>query len=352
VNDPLVVSRTNLGRLEQIGRGMTAKVYRAPEYTLPGESFPIVYKEYKRGVVPAGAMTGLLAIVRVRDKMAPQQRDALDRRATWPLRVVEDSGHVTGILMRLIPPEFFGTRRARDGSPKAQAMELQFLLQDREFVERIGLEYLNNGQRAAVMRDFAYVLAMLHKVNVVYGDISLLNTIYRGGGKPGAMLVDCDAVRLAGTSSPFIKQPHSPDFDPPEALAHGKHLWTVQSSRTDVYKFGLVFLRVFSVGVPLTSTLRQATSLGTSFPRPVTLMLERTLSPQAAERPTMRDWVDLLAGRPLPDSSAPLRRASTAEQNEPADSQPGAQLPPSTLKQIGRWARQADGSWKRTTEPA
>ena len=341
MNDPLVVSRSSLGQLEPIGKGMTAKVYRLPDYRLAGDPLDLVYKEYKKGVLPGGALAGLLAIVRVRDKMEPAQQGELDKRATWPLRVVEENGVVKGVLMRLIPGDFFGTRTARDGSSRRQALELQFLLQERAFLRRIGLEFLDARQRLQVLKDFAHVLAMLHKVNIVYGDISLLNAIYRGGSRPGVMLVDCDAVRVAGTSSPFIKQPHSPDFDPPEALANGRHLWTVQSSRTDVYKFGLVFLRVLSVGVPQTSMLRNAASVSTPLPGELADLLERTLATDPAARPPMREWYHALAqktgGGPT-QTHAQLPIGATATPAAPA-----------APRRIGAWERQPDGSWTRAT---
>src|SRR3954454_16140 len=125
-----VVARSALGHVDEIASTNSARIYLVRDYSVPGEPFDLVYKQYKKtlGHVP---LHGLEQIVSVRHKMHPDRRRQLDARATWPLRVVVGSDdRAVGVLMRLIPPEFFQTLQLRSGKAEALPRELQYALQD------------------------------------------------------------------------------------------------------------------------------------------------------------------------------------------------------------------------------
>jgi hypothetical protein len=343
----LVISRSSLGHLEEIAVGGMARIYRAPDYRLPGDQFDLVYKQYKRriGSVP---LHGLEQIVAVRERMHPQQRNLLDNQTTWPLRVIEAEGRAVGVLMRLIPDDFFQTLRLRSGKAYTGPRELQYLLQDAVYCKRVGVGFASPQERLAILRDFAHVLALLHKANVVYGDISTRNVIYKFAPKARAMLVDCDAVRVAGNAAIFGKQPHSPDWEPPEALAakallrrlkatnasmweleRVRHRWAVQNRETDVYKFGLALLRVLSPGSG-GSVVRSISSAPRQLPREIRSQLELTLGDDPASRPDMRSWYQLLNGQVTTVQALTTRRLQGLPRTR------------------GEWQEQPDGSWIRT----
>src|ERR1041384_2473648 len=101
MSDAQTLPRSALGRLQQIGKGGTAVIYRTPEFTLPDVP-ETVYKEYKSATLThAGASLrpGLMALVRFRDGLAPAQRARWDEQIVWPLRVVvDDDGAACGTV--------------------------------------------------------------------------------------------------------------------------------------------------------------------------------------------------------------------------------------------------------------
>ena len=79
-----------LGTPQYLAKGGTAKIYRLPGYSLPGEG-PLIYKEYlpktRREAGPA-LRPGLLALADFRAKLPADDRAKLDVRAIWAIRVV------------------------------------------------------------------------------------------------------------------------------------------------------------------------------------------------------------------------------------------------------------------------
>lgn len=340
------VPQAELGTLEEIASGKFARVYRIPEYRVEGEPFTLVLKKYRKSVqVP---VQSLEQIVAVREQMQPEQRSRLDARTAWPLRVVEGDGRAAGVLMRLIPDDLFQTVRLRR-SHERRPREVQYALQDKAFCTRTGLSFLTTSQRLGILIDLAYILALLHKANVVYGDISTRNVIYALTPKPRVMLVDCDAVRVKGTAAIFGKQPHSPDWEPPEALLAlsrvatqrtrsqltlAKNAWAVQSRETDVYKFALAVIRVMSP-VPKGSIQRTPAKMVVSLPPAVERCLSESLSTNPRARPSMKDWYETLTRKPGESQSQPV-----------VPGQHGT-LRDRPRRTRGRWQEQADGSWIR-----
>ena len=99
-------------------------------------------------------------------------------------------------------------------------------------------------ERLMICRDFAAALHLVHKNDLVVGDLSARNGLYRLDERPSVMLVDCDAIRVRGTMA-AMAQLNSPDWDPPERPL-------TQSS--DRYKFGLFVLRCLSTGAQMSTT--------------------------------------------------------------------------------------------------
>lgn len=346
------ISRAGLATTTLIASGGMARVYRLQNFHLPGETFELVYKEFKQKILPV-PLHGLLSIVRVRAEMHADQRRQLDNRAVWPLRVVEHNGAAVGVLMRLIPNEYFQVLRLRRGDSTTKPRELQFLFQEEHYCKRTGVEFATALQRLQLLRDFAYLLALLHRARVVFGDISARNILYRLGPRPSVMIVDCDAVRVAGTAAVFGKQPHSPDWQPPEAVAAQaaisrhlrssaadspsiraelstlRHQYAVQSTQTDTYKFALAVIRTLAPG-PGNSVRRDPKLADRFLTSDGRRLLRDSLDARPNKRPVMRDWYGALGGGPGSNSNG------------------GApDITPSAPVRQGSWVRQSDGSWSR-----
>ena len=97
--------REEPGNPKLISEGGFGKVYRLEDYQLPGDPTPLAYKEFTTDV--AEQARGAERAVDFRDAMSPGVQ-ALDLVAVWPRAlVVNQGGTVIGLLMPLIPKDFF-----------------------------------------------------------------------------------------------------------------------------------------------------------------------------------------------------------------------------------------------------
>jgi hypothetical protein len=336
-NSPLTVNRAALGRLEPLGKGGTAVVYRAPDFALPDVDVT-VYKEYKqstRAHAGPSLLAGLLSLVRFREKLAVPQRRLWDERIVWPLRVVtNDEGAATGILMRLIPARFFQRLVGRTGDASLHPREVEKLFGSTEDMVRIGMPEADQRTRLGLVIQIAATYAMMHRAGVVVGDISGRNVVYDPSGtRPEVLVVDADSARVEGTRSAFSNQPHTPHWEPPEALVAARTLrhamrtgdtladfgrlsnsTVVQSKATDVYKFGLLVIRILDYGRQR-SVNRDPTlavrRLRRAFGNEAGTLLLRTLSADPGQRPELREWYGLtrpISPGPRPEPTDPVTK--------------------------------------------
>jgi serine/threonine protein kinase len=340
------VPASSLGTPQYLTRGGTAKIYRLPGYSLPGEG-PLIYKEYlpktRRDAGPA-LRPGLLALVDFRAELPADARGKLDQRAIWPLVVATaPDGQAAGIVIREIPGEFFHGSRV---------LEFQHLLNADDDARRAGFPVVGLPARLLLLARFAESLKLLHELGIIFGDVSSKNVAFGldAGldGKPRIMLVDTDSARKKGTRGAFGAQPHTPMWEPPEALgakrqldyfkrlATGRpgelsklsHTWQRQTTETDVYKFGLMVVRVLDYGRQRTQNRRpdQARQvLRSRVSGAAARLLDRTLGDDPKVRPTMDEWYQTLRGRTV--SPAPSRRTASPA-GKPADpADPDASAP-------------------------
>lgn len=233
------LARTDLGGIgAKLGEGGQAVVYRLPNLRLPGDDRDLVYKEYRVGHAPPAGMN---AIVGMRTAMTVGSRAKLDSIAAWPVGVVRDGDTYCGVVLPLIPAEFFQSRRlVASGRSSRDPREVQNLFVAPSLAERVGMPLMPLNYRYAVCRDLADALAFLHQRSIVFGDINARNILFRKAAKATIMLVDCDAVRIKGNAA-VTRQLNAPDWDPPEG-------GNVLTQPTDLYKLGLFVLRVLNPG--------------------------------------------------------------------------------------------------------
>lgn len=304
MTDTLLIGRGDLGTLEPLGKGGTALIYGLPD--VPAESLGVVgaeglvYKEYKPAIrqrAGPGLLPGLRALVAFRQThLADQQRIRWDQRIIWPVRLVVDTeGAATGIVMPLIPYRFFQRVTKRAGPPQLEPREVEKLFGDVGTMRRIGMAPVPERLRVQLVAQIATTYAMMHRGGIVIGDISQRNLVYDpGGGRPPVLALDTDSARVEGTRSAFSSQPHTPHWQPPEALANPS---TAQSKRTDVYKFGLLVVRILDYGRGCSVNRDPATAvaiLHRTLGRDVAKLLTASLADDPAGRPTLRDWYDAI----------------------------------------------------------
>jgi hypothetical protein len=283
-----------------LGEGGQAKVYAVPSLALPDVAGPLVFKHYRPGHRPSAG--GLEALVRRRMRMEPRVRARLDARAAWPVRMVEDDGEVCGVLMPLIPDDFFRTRYLPSGERDKALCEWQHLFVDPERNRRLGMPTPTTKARVLLCRDFAGVLHLLHTNDFVVGDINAKNAVFRLTARPSVQLVDCDAIRVKGSAA-VVAQLNAPDWDPPERTL---------SQSTDLYKFGLLVLRTLCPGDGA-SLYRDPNRIRGVLDARGHRMLTDALGPAAGRRPSAIDW-----GRYL-DGVLGMRPRSLPAARKPAD---------------------------------
>lgn len=366
MTDRLIIARDRLGTLEPMGRGGTALVYGLPDLapssvgvvTSPG----LVYKEYKARVrrrAGAALGTGLRALVAFReDRLTDAERQRWDDRVIWPVRlVVESSGAAVGIVMPLIPTRFFQRVRQRSGQPRLVTREADKLFGDAGDMRRIGIPPVSTDVRLRVVRRLAATYERMHRGGIVIGDISGRNVVYDPGGeRPAVLVLDADSARMESTVSAFGSQPHTPHWEPPEALAAALRYRTVpgsahpdtvspQSRRTDVYKFALMAVRILDYGRERSvnrdpaiamRVLRRAHGPGAAD------LLRASLADDPADRPGMREWFEAFhpgrrAGDDEPDRA---RSAGPVAPGDAAASPPAGHV-------LGGWEFVAGSGWHR-----
>src|SRR5581483_902696 len=151
------------------------------------------------------SLAGLASIVRTRLRLSDRQRSVFDQLTVWPLRVVVDaSGVPVGVLMRLIDNLFMQDMRLPSGRRESVPREIQHLIFDPAAARRNGVDVpgdRDRGTRFTVCERMAMAMSIMHGANLVYGDLSARNVLYRLHPKPSVLLVDCDAARVKGNAA-------------------------------------------------------------------------------------------------------------------------------------------------------
>jgi hypothetical protein len=304
-----VVERAGIGTLgARIGAGGQANVYHAPEITLADVPGPLVFKEYKTRHVPPH---GLRAIVAKRLRMDPATRQRLDQRAAWPVRVVEHEGRIAGVLLPLIPDSFFHQRVLPSGQLDRELLEVQHLFVDPDRCTRLGMPAPSYQDRVMLCRDFAAVVHLLHRNELVIGDINAKNAVFRLNVRPAIMLVDCDGIRIRGSMA-VVRQLDAPDWDAPEKDV---------SQASDLYKFGLFVIRCLRPAEQA-SVNRDPGRLDGLLDAEGRQLVRAALGTSTATRPSAQSWGRYL-NRLLNGTTGGRRSTPTARPVVPRDQPTG-----------------------------
>lgn len=116
----------------------------------------------------------------------------MDKRAIWPLLAVTggDKG-ASGIVTRQIPDEFFhGQKKLR---------EVQYLYNADDDARDRCLPVADMTTRLFICARIAAAYMLLHKLDVVIGDVSARNVVFGTGAEPRVLVVDTDSARKKGS---------------------------------------------------------------------------------------------------------------------------------------------------------
>lgn len=274
------VSLGDLGSLIQIGRGGEGIVYRVPEVRFGDGTQAYVYKEYKNRYINPSALDRIIDAPKY---MAPRRRAALKMRSVWPVAVVmRDDDHLAGVLMPLISDRFFQQATFPRAGPKLIEREIQHLIASADKNRRIGLPHADRRQRLDICRDLAYVFGLLHGERIVYGDVNARNILYSFEPTPQVCLLDCDGLRVQGQAA-VTQQLHAPDWASPEDR-------NSQNISTDLYKLGLLFLRILAPGDG-SSVNRDPDRAADTLDHEGRRLLQQALGTKRC-RPTARQWFE------------------------------------------------------------
>lgn len=318
------IRRAELGRLTPLAKGAFGAVFRAEEFLLAGDEVPLAYKEFTAD--QAEQVHTLESAVVFRAELNPENRAELDLYTAWPRALVEDpNGSVVGLLMPLIPREFFCRMEDPDtGELRDKPLEMAWLATStaqREAVQ-IDLRNADRFERLALLAQLAYILAWLHEHGWVFGDLGLRNVVF-ALDPPKVMLLDCDGA--AALTDFHRRQTTTPFWDPPELTPRGQQ--RLQDTVTDVYKLGLTILRCLLPGKG---------AMAATSPAPLAAVLDdegvdlvsRALSAERSSRPTARELYAYLYDQipevmrgwlpPVSALRAPIRRLAGVRSDVPS----------------------------------
>src|SRR5262249_46287766 len=189
---------------------------RVPDYRLPNDPAPLAFKKFTKHVAEQAASAERAVAFRAAMDAAGQAD--LDRHSTWPRAVVEDQrGSVVGLLMPLIPPDFFFRGPDPDtGQPSSRPRDLMWLFTDAAYRAKAQVDVPDTDltERLILLGKLSYIVGRLHKLGWVFGDISGKNAVW-ALEPPRMLLIDCDGA--APLSDPNRDQGHTNTWYPPES---------------------------------------------------------------------------------------------------------------------------------------
>jgi hypothetical protein len=329
VTDQAPVRASTLGARDRLNSGANGTIWALRAFRLPSDPGPLVFKEY-RGDAASESVSGLQSIVLARMRLPAHPRKVFDDLTVWPLRtVVDDGGAPVGVLMYLINDTYMEEFALPSGKRERSPREIQHLIFDPSAARMRGVAVPGDNDpatRLAVCEQMAYAMSIMHGANLIYGDLSARNVLYRLRPTPSILLVDCDAARVRGSAA-VNKQQNSPDWDPPE----GRYQ---QSQATDRYKLALFVLRCLTPGRG-SSVNRDPAVADRVLDGTGRHLMRLALTGDPGDRPRAREWLSYLRQRiGLPP--LPARVAAPA---------PAPYRPKQLTIAGGGWKRGDDGVW-------
>jgi hypothetical protein len=279
--DGLRLRPAAFGQLTPVGRaGGQGRVFvpaRIPSELGRG---PVVVKLYRRPP-PAQAARALAEMVTWSHSLSAGLYARLHDVAAWPVAVVSAGSTALGVVMRDQGPRFSVSFAMPSGRRSAVLLSLEHLLGSDFFLQQRGLGVtLDTVTRARVAERVSDALAFLHREAIVVSDIAPSNLLVGFGPTgPSVCFIDCDSMVFQGRRALAAVQ--TGDWQLPAAFGESPH-----TRAADAYKLGLVILRLFA----RSHDARRLDDHRAHVPRPLRELVERSLDPDAANRPPAGEW--------------------------------------------------------------
>lgn len=289
------VNKADIEPLAFLARGGFGMVYRVEKYQLPKDPTPLAYKEFTSDE-DEQAQSAKNA-VDFRESLAQADRAQLDLYGTWPRALVKAGGKINGLLMPLIPTDFFCELADQNGDPgKAtkKARDLQWLITTAEQrnAAKVNLGEVDHAERLLVLAHLVYAVGRLHRLGWVFGDVSFKNAVF-ALNPPRLMLLDCDGA--AALVDQNRKQFSSPYWDPPEcpiAPVPGQPT-RLQDKASDTYKLALAILRCLTPGKGA-GTVKSTSRFSGELDAAGVALVTKALANDPGQRPSAKDLYEYL----------------------------------------------------------
>lgn len=303
----LTVRKADLGKLVPLAQGGFGQVFRVDGFLLPGDPAALAYKEFT--TAHAEQARSATTAVAFRAGLSDEDRADLDRCCAWPKALVEDPpGHVCGLLMPLIPAEFFCRQTDPDsGQPTSRPRSLAWLAAStaQRDAAKVDIPAIDRVERLILLAHLVYAIGRLHRHGWVFGDVSAGNAVF-SLSPLRLMLIDCDGA--AELSNLKRKQYSTPLWDPPECpiepVPGQAGTQDLLDRETDVYKIGLAILRCLTPGKGAASA-RKPTRMAGELDATGQALLARALGEDRKDRPVAKDLYSYLRQLVLPMIAVP-----------------------------------------------
>ncbi len=270
--------------LVEIGQGAEGRVF---EFANDPST---VYKEFHLSSQNPPNTLALNHLINLRSAWTEEERSWIEERTVWPRTAVLDGGRLRGYLMKRIPEAYFRQHGVRV-RPRKVICDWNFLSMRGRYATNANLvstvPHPTTEQVSKLIVDLARTIEILHRHEVIVGDISGRNLIWTDRPSWQVILIDCDGFRIRGSGAVnYGKQ--TPDWEDP---ALGQNHTNQQS---DIYKLGIAAFRA----VWAATTDRPPAHLGDApTPEGAPLRLNSLIhrSTSSASRPSAAEWVEELA---------------------------------------------------------
>jgi DNA-binding helix-hairpin-helix protein with protein kinase domain len=230
-------------------------------------------------------------------------RSLIAAMTAWPFARVFHRGRCAGLLMREAPDRFATVLAGR-----SRLLELQFLLYPRRAMwDELVLP--TDAERRWLAVRYLRLFQVLHRHDVLVGDVSMRNLLWTLEDGPGVFAIDCDGFRVAGRW-PAVAPVDTAGWADPSAPAGEV------TPDTDRYKLALLTLRLLLGDHAVTpEDVRSSPSLRASFGPVLTALAAQAGRP--GMRPAADSWLGALTGRRPSRNAGLVQREYAAEGHAP-----------------------------------
>jgi|APSaa5957512493_1039668.scaffolds.fasta_scaffold06251_2 DNA-binding helix-hairpin-helix protein with protein kinase domain len=272
--------------LYEIGQGAEGRVFGF-------QNDPsIVYKEYHltEGHPPdAGALKRLIDLPK---RWTAEEFSWIQDHTAWPQTAVFDGGILRGYLMRRIPDSFLRKHGVRN-KPAEICCDWNYLSMRNRFLNNPNIfsevPVPDTQNLLDLISSLARTIEILHRHDVVIGDLSGRNLLWTDTPSWQVLLIDCDGFRVRGvTSVNHAKQ--TPDWEDPALRS------SVTTQSSDIYKLGLAAFRaIWAVSADHPTSPLQAS------PADVPNKIKDLISQSVGDSPrlTAAEWAASLSSSPV-----------------------------------------------------